>query len=139
MYMRLRQTLIDRRKTLFPVSSKKNPQADSSTDLINAFFMFAVYRPRNYGVYKVYAAEELDELIAHYEHDLCEAAEKADPECLTRIAQAMYILKTGEFENIWWRIESRANELATAGKLDFYNVHNILRAFSRAQHNQMIG
>jgi hypothetical protein len=34
----------------------------------------------------VYASEELDELLAHYEHDLCEAAEKADAESLTRIA-----------------------------------------------------
>lgn len=139
MYMRVRQTLIDRRKTLFPAPSKKNPKADSSADLINTFFMFAVSRPKNFGVYKVYASEELDELIAHYEHDLCEAAEKADAEGLTRIAQALYILKTGEFENIWWRIESRANDLAQEGKLDFYNVHNILRAFSRSQHNQMTG
>ena len=56
--------------------------------------MFASSRPKQYGVYKVYAKEELEELLAHYEHDLCEAAEKADAETLTRVAQAMYILKT---------------------------------------------
>ena len=48
--------------------------------------MFASSRPKQYGVYKVYANEDLEELLAHYEHDLCEAAEKADPEYLTRIA-----------------------------------------------------
>jgi hypothetical protein len=45
-------------------------------------------------VYKHYASEELDEMISHYEHDLCEAAEVADGEHLTRFAQAMYIMKT---------------------------------------------
>lgn len=76
--MKLRKTLIDRRKTLFP---KTDYEA-----LTNTFFMFASSRPKYFGVYKVYAAEELDELLAHYEHDLCEAAENADPECLTRLA-----------------------------------------------------
>lgn len=71
-------------------------------------------------------------MIAHYEHDLNEATENTDAEHLTRIAQAMYVLKTGEFENIWWRIENRANELATKGELDIYNVINITRAFSRS-------
>lgn len=71
---------------MFPAQNKKNPEVDSSADLVNTFFMFAVSRPKNFGVYKVYAAEELDELIAHYEHDLCEAAEKADAEGLTRLA-----------------------------------------------------
>ena len=56
--------------------------------------MFASSRPKQFGVYRVYAAEELEELLAHYEHDLCEAAEKADAESLTRLAQAIYILKT---------------------------------------------
>lgn len=44
-------------------------------ELINMFFMFASSRPKNFGVYRVYAAEDLEELLAHYEHDLCEAAE----------------------------------------------------------------
>ena len=57
------------------------------------------------------AADELDELIAHYEHDLCEAGENADSEHLTRLAQTLYLLKSGEFENIWWRIENRVNDL----------------------------
>ena len=51
----------------------------------------------------------------------------------------MYVFKTAEFENIWWRIESRTNELAEQGSLDIYHVLNITRAFSRAQHNRMVG
>lgn len=50
------------------------------------FYQFASNRPRTFGVYRFYAAEELDELLAHYEHDLTEAAEKADPEHVTRLA-----------------------------------------------------
>jgi hypothetical protein len=76
-------------------------------------------------------------LIAHFEHDLNEAAEQADPEHLTRLAQTMYILKTGEFENIWWRVENRVNEIKD--QLDIYNVVNITRAFSRSQNNRMCG
>lgn len=101
--------------------------------------MFASSRPKQYGVYKVYAKEELEELLAHYEHDLCDAAEKADAESLTRIAQAIYILKTDQFENIWWRIENRTNDLAEKKELDIYHVVNILRSFSRAQQNHMVG
>ena len=78
-------------------------------------------------------------MIAHYEHDLCEAGEKADPEYLTRLAQALYVLKIGEFENIFWRIERRTNEFAAKKKLDTYHVTNILRAFSRSQNNRMCG
>ena len=55
-------------------------------ELINMFYQFASNRPRTFGVYRFYAAEELDELLAHYEHDLTEAAEKADPEHVTRLA-----------------------------------------------------
>ena len=49
------------------------------------------------------------------------------------------LLKTDQFENIWWRIENRANQLAQENKLDTYHVTNILRAFSHGQHNQMVG
>jgi hypothetical protein len=101
--------------------------------------MFASCRPQRFGVYRRYAAEELDELISHYEYDLIDAAEKVDAEHITRLAQTMYIFKTGEFENIWWRIETRVNELAEKGELDIYHVVNILRAFSRGQHNKMCG
>ena len=38
--------------------------------MVNLFFTIASCRPKNYGVYKVYAAEEVDEMIAHYEHEL---------------------------------------------------------------------
>jgi hypothetical protein len=76
--------------------------------------------------------------LAHYEHDLTDAAEKADPEHVTRLAQALYVLKSDRYENIWWRIENRVNELASQGKLDGYHLTNVLRAFSRAQHNHMV-
>ena len=69
--------------------------------MVNLFFTIASCRPRNYGVYRNYAADEVDELIAHYEHELCDSAEKANAEQLTRIAQALYIFKTGEYENIF--------------------------------------
>jgi len=110
----------------------------SGDSLINMIFMFASSRPRAFGVYRVYAAEELDEMLSHYEHDLIDAAENADAEHITRLSQAMYILKTGEFENVWWRVENRANQLASEGKLESYHLVNLVRSFSRAQHNHMV-
>jgi hypothetical protein len=80
LYAKVRKTLVDRKKQLMVES------ADKHSDLINLFFTFASNRPKSYGVYRVYAADELDELIANYEHDLCEAAEAADAEHLTRLA-----------------------------------------------------
>lgn len=77
--------------------------------MINALFTFASCRPKNYGVYKNYANDEIEELMANYEHDLCEAGENADPEQLTRLAQTLYILRTTEFENVFWRVERRTN------------------------------
>lgn len=60
--------------------------------LINTMITFASCRPKNYGVYKRYAQEEVEELVAHYEHDLCEAGEQASPDQLARLAQSLYIL-----------------------------------------------
>ena len=77
--------------------------------MINTLFTFASCRPNNYGVYKNYANDEIEELMANYEHDLCEAGENADPEQLTRLAQTLYILRTTEFENVFWRVERRTN------------------------------
>ena len=129
LYQRVRKTLVDRKDQL----------KLKDEELINLFFMFASSKPRNFGNYRVYAAEDLDELLAFYEHDLCEAAENADAEHLTRVAQAMYILKTRDYPNIWWRIERRANQLASEDKLEPYHLVNILRAFSRAQQNSLAG
>jgi len=107
--------------------------------LINTLFTFASCRPKNYGVYKNYAQDEVEELVANYEHDLCEAGESANAEQLTRMAQALYIMKTCEYENIFWRVERRANQLAHENALDSYNVTNILRALTRSQNNKMCG
>jgi hypothetical protein len=69
----------------------------------------------NFGLYKVYAAEDINELLSHYESDLKTLAESpdTDPETLTRLAQALYLFKTGDFEGVFRRIEKsavRANE-----------------------------
>ena len=51
----------------------------------------------------------------------------------------MYILKTDEYENIWWRVENRVNELVEEGQMQPFHLVNIVRAFSRAQNNHMVG
>ena len=76
-YRRVRELVISRKSDLFP-NGIETPE--SREVLVNLFFTIASCRPKNYGVYKIYAEEELAELIAHYEHELCEAAENANPE-----------------------------------------------------------
>lgn len=94
-----------------------------------------------FGLYKVYAAEDINELLSHYETDLKTIAEShsTDPETLTRLAQALYLLKSGDFEGVFRRIEKSALRANEQGKLDIYHVVNILRAFSHAQENRMCG
>ena len=48
-------------------------------------------------------------------------------------------MQTCDFENIFWRVERRTNQFAHEGKLDAYNVCNILRALTRSQKNRMCG
>lgn len=133
---KVRKNLIERRTGLFPNGVETE---DGREMLANTLFTFASCRPKNWGVYQQYANDEVEELIANYEHDLCEAAENASPEQLTQLAQALYILKTSDFENIFWRVERRTNQLAHEGQLDAYHATNILRALSRSQKNKMCG
>ena len=69
---RVRKTLIERRRNLFPNGVET---ADGREMLVNTLLTFATCRPNNYGMYKGSAQDEVEELVAHYEHDLCEAGE----------------------------------------------------------------
>ena len=111
-YHRVKEAMVRRKGQLLPKGAQTE---DGRNMLINLMFTFASCRPKQhkFGQMRMYEDQDLDQLIAVYEDDLCEAAEEADAEHLTRIAQAMYILKTGDYENILWRIERRANELAS--------------------------
>lgn len=110
--------------------------------MVNLLYSFASNRPTQFGVYKVYADEELNEMLSHYESDLKDIAERPellDAEHLTRLAQALYIMKTKDYEGVFRRIELSALTHNENGKLDIYHVTNILRAFSHAQENRMVG
>ena len=126
---KVRKNLIERRRTLFPNGVETE---DGREAVINTLFTFASCRPKQYGVYRRYAWDAIEELIANYEHDLTEAGEQADAEQLTRLAQTLYVMGVSDFENVFWRIERRANQLAEEGSLDTYHITNILRSFSRA-------
>jgi hypothetical protein len=57
--------------------------------MVNLLYSVASNRPNQFGVYKVYAAEEVNELLSHYEQDLKEIADRSDlldAEHLTRLA-----------------------------------------------------
>jgi hypothetical protein len=132
LYMRVRKSLIERKSQMFP-TSKDNLKARAE-EMVNLIYSFASNRPTNFGVYKVYAAEEVDEMLSHYDQDLKDAVAEGhlDADHLTRLAQAFYVLKTDSFEGIFRRIEKRAVALNAEGKLDAYHVTNILRSFSHS-------
>ena len=107
---------------------------------MNLFYSFASNKPRTFGIYSHYAKDEITELISHYEQEFIDVSQHLDAEHLTRFAQVMYLLKDNTFENIWWRIENRVHDLAEVkGAFDSYHLVNILRSFSKSQHNKMAG
>jgi len=132
LYQRVRQSLVSRKAALFPHAKTPEEEKKRAENIVNVLYTFASNKPAQFGLYKVYAAEDINELLSHYETDLKEIAEKEgllDAEHLTRLAQALYVLKTGDFENIFRRIDKSATDLHAQGKLDAYHVTNILRAF----------
>lgn len=62
-----------------------------------------------------------------------------DGDHLTRLTQTLYLLRSGEYEGVFRRIEKRALALNAEGKLDVHHVTNILRSFSHGQQNRMAG
>lgn len=142
LYQRVRKALIARKNQLFPEAKSYEEEKKRAENIVNLMYTFASNKPQQFGLYKVYAAEDINELLSHYETDLKDISEKQgllDAEHLTRLAQALYILKSGDFEPIFRRIEFNALQLHSEGKLDIYHVTNILRAFVHCQENRMCG
>lgn len=129
-----RSVLLNRKDQLFGTGQMDQEKAEK---LARMFFSFASNRPRFYGVYKLYVRDDIEELLAHYEHDLIDAVPHLNADDVTRLAQALYILKSDQYENIMWRVETRINELKD--DLEPYHVVNVLRSFSRSQNNRMNG
>jgi len=107
--------------------------ASYANNLVNILFSMMSNRPTKAGVYTQYAKDDIEAVIAHFEQDFLEMCSHLDAEGLTRFAQTLYLMKSKNFENVWWRIENRVHELAEeAGALDHYHITNILRSFSRS-------
>ena len=131
-YLKIKKLFLNQKEQIFGAPQEGN-EKKWANNLVNVFYSFASNKPKNFGVYQDIAKEEIDELLALYEHDLNEASKYLDGEGITRLAQVMYLLKSKSYENIWWRIENRVHDLAEIeGALDTYNITNILRSFSRS-------
>ena len=65
------------------------------------FICLASNKPSKFGIYQKYYEEELNELFGIYEEDLKEAIMEMDAEHLTRMALALYVFKTAEYDNLW--------------------------------------
>lgn len=85
-YLKLKKDLIEKKQFLNPTPKEGGDMVKWANNLTNLFYSLASNRPKKFGVYSVYAAEEIDELLSHYEHDMCEATQFLDSEGLTRLA-----------------------------------------------------
>ena len=142
LYQRVRKALIAKKAQLYGPAKSPEEERKRAETLVNLLYTFASNKPQQFGMQKAYAAEDVNELLAHYEAELKEVAEKEgllDGDHLTCLAQTLYILKSGDFEGVFRRIETSAVRLHAAGKLDIAHVTNILRAFVHAQENRMAG
>lgn len=66
----MRKLLIDKKGQFFPQAKTPEEDLRRSETMVNLLYSFASNKPNNFGVYKVYAAEEINELLSHYEEDL---------------------------------------------------------------------
>jgi hypothetical protein len=86
--MRVRKQIIARKGAMFPVAKTPDEAKTRSENIVNLIYTFASNRPNQYGMQKIYASEEIDELLSHFDADLKESIEKdhLDAEHLTRLA-----------------------------------------------------
>ena len=125
--------MITMKGSLFPINKTPEEEKKRGENIVNLMYSLASNRPNKFGVYKVYAEEELNELLSHYEEDLKLVAETSkDPELLTRLAQTLYVMKTKDFEGIFKRVERKLLALNEEGKVDEYHVVNLLRALTHS-------
>jgi hypothetical protein len=71
LYQRLRRTILERKASLFP-AAKEGQEKKRAEQFVNLLFTFASCKPMQFGVYKEYARDEINELLSHYEEDLKE-------------------------------------------------------------------
>ena len=131
--MKLRKFLIEHKDRVIGTKPKEGDVTAWANNVNNVLFSFASNKPTQFGTYQYQMYEDIDEMLAYYQDDIYELCKVLDGDGITRLAQTMYLLKTANYENIWWRIENRVHELAEEKQgLDAYNVVNILRSFSRS-------
>ncbi len=70
--MKLKKLLIDNKYKMNP-EPKKGKEKIWADNMVNLLYSLASNRPTNFGVYARYARDEIEELLSHYENDLCEA------------------------------------------------------------------
>ena len=86
--MRIRKQIIARKAAIFPVAKTPEEAKIRAENIVNLIYTFASNRPNNFGTYKVYAAEDVDELLSHFDAELKDSIEsdRLDAEHLTRLA-----------------------------------------------------
>lgn len=66
--MKIRKCLVDRKDQLFP-HDDKNPK-QRAENMVNTLFTLASNKPPKFGVYALYAKDDIKELLSIYEEDL---------------------------------------------------------------------
>jgi|TARA_B110000285_G_scaffold90084_1_gene103232 hypothetical protein len=66
---------------------EEGKEKEWADNLVNVMFSLASNKPGNKtGTFKNFDRSDIEELLTHYEHDFCEAAQYLDSEGITRLA-----------------------------------------------------
>ena len=104
---------VDRKQELMGSNGEGREFAENC---VNVVYTLAASQPRNYSLKKYHHRKDIDELLAHYEDDLCDHAHMLDAEYNSRLATALYLFKSQQYDPIWWRVET--NAVRDKNKLD---------------------
>ena len=110
--------------------------------LSEIMYSYAANRPKSDSTYTYYPQKELKEnFLLTYEKELKDNILKMNPEEVSRVATALYLLKTDDVDPYINRIERNLIKLKSTSpdKIDAWSLHAVIRAFSKMKENIMCG
>jgi len=108
-HKKIQEQLIKRKEALF--DTIQDP-LERNNQLVDTIYLWASNTPSYFGTMSEYRKDYIDELLTVYEEDLVESVRHLDQDRVARLAQAIYIFKTKDFDRILWRVEKRTQEIS---------------------------
>jgi hypothetical protein len=131
------ENMIKRKQELLVSDRKTLPRI-----LSEIMYSYAANRPKTDGTYTYYPQKELKEnFLSTYEKELNDNILKMNAEEVSRVATALYLLKTDDVDPFINRIERNLIKMKNTSpeKIDAWSLHAVIRAFSKMKENKMCG